>query len=157
MTHAEQCERRKQIADAIANGDSRSEVAQKFNVCDNTIGLACRTYSIPFPPGVLRNRQYERRVEIAKAVAEGVMLIEVSQRFKVSLSTIRNACRQFGTRIPSNIDLTARAKRHPFDVLAKLRIPHKLDSEVAMECGLTRERVNQIKKRAREAGLLDGT
>lgn len=97
----------------------------------------------------------ERRKATAAAAKRGLALFRLCGRFKVGPYTIYAACAEHGVRVPSNVDMSSLAKRHPFEVLAKLKAPGNLSgAQVARECGLSYERVRQIKGRARKLGLL---
>lgn len=95
--------------------------------------------------------QAERRKAIAEARAKGVSLADLARQFGVCCATIRYACRENAVELE---DLRRR-KKHPFEVLAKLKAPdYASDAQVGRECGLSRERVGRIKERARKLGLL---
>lgn len=70
-------------------------------------------------------------------------------RHGVSYATVCSACLEAGLTVKRQGGL------HPYVVLAKLRVPGAHDAQVARECGITRQRVRQLKERAKELGLLD--
>lgn len=101
-----------------------------------------------------RAEQCERRKAIAKA-AEGATMPELCKRFHVGLHTVYDACREHGTT-PRRSPYPVRERVYkvdPLEVLAKLKAGWS-GAQVGRECGLTRERVRQIKQRARKLGLL---
>lgn len=99
--------------------------------------------------------QAKRREAIYKARVEGASISALCRRFDVCTTTIVKACRERGLRVPYTVSVRSDAKRHPFAVLAALKAPDKVsDAQVARDCGLSRERVRQIKEHARRTGLL---
>jgi hypothetical protein len=96
-----------------------------------------------------------RRAQIATAAESGVGMLELQRTFEASNTFIYGVCDSFGIRVSSDGDVSKQGcpKRHPFEVLAKLKngLP---DAEVAKQCSLSRQRVHQIKAKARKLKLL---
>lgn len=96
----------------------------------------------------------QERKQVAVAVANGETIIAAAARFKTSTCRVRMACHEFGITWTRSYKGAA----DPFAVLAKLKdAAFPTDAAVALACGLSRERVRQIKERAREFGLLTTT
>src|ERR1700723_10965 len=93
----------------------------------------------------------ERRRQIAAAVSAGDGSQAVSTRFGVSISTIRDACREFGVRFA--VDSRPKKKYRLYAILADLI--NTADSLVAIGegHGVSKQRVNQISELARTAGI----
>ena len=99
--------------------------------------------------------RFERRKAIAEAATRGSGLSELCCKFSVSSHTVYTACREYAAMIPVDVDVSVLGKRHPFEVLAKLKGPdNPTCAQVARDCGLTGSRVRQIKAHARELRLL---
>lgn len=99
----------------------------------------------------------ERRKAIADAASAGATYPELCQRFGVEYTTVYYVCKAYGVSPTKSDDSRHRRfECDPFKVLAKLLAPDEpVDAQVAQECGLSRERVRQIKERARAFGLLN--
>ena len=83
MTHKERKQRRRQIAEAIRNGDSVKQVCHDFSVTWNTVNNSCIEYGVVFPHG----RTWETAVSsfgILKALLSGLSDAETAAEFNVS-------------------------------------------------------------------------
>lgn len=99
--------------------------------------------------------QVLRRLQLVEAAVDGAAMRELCNRFKVDAATVYRACRDFGVTVPSDGGPvgSGRPKRHPFEVLAKLKTGLTA-AQVGCECKLSRERVRQIRQYASKLGLL---
>lgn len=157
MTHAEQAERRKAIAEAVAAGKKPAVIAKQFNVALSTVCAACQVHRVPLPSTVFQEARHKRNAKIAAAASAGATMSQLRKRFHVGHHAVSDACREHDvTLVRSPYRPQERLfEVDPLEVLAGLKAPGKVtDAQVGRDCGLSRERVRQIKQRARKLGLL---
>lgn len=90
-----------------------------------------------------------RRREIAKAVDAGESVEDVAKRFSVSIATVSNSVRLYGTKRQEHKPPT---RPEAYKVVAML-IDGQRDSEIAAATGISREMVRIMRNDAEEAGI----
>lgn len=124
----------KAIAEIRATGTERGLVKRKAG------------YEGPRMDGEARAN---RRKEIAKAIDAGESVEKVAKRFEVSIATVGNSVRLYGTKRQEHKALT---RLESYRVVALL-IDGQRDSEIAAATGISREMVRLMRIDADEAGI----
>lgn len=91
-----------------------------------------------------------RRKAIAEAVADGMAPREAAQQFGVNICWVYTSCKEYGVKCdggPGNI-----AQVNTFAILKALVDGDLYYSEIASKYGITKQRVEQIARRAEMAG-----
>jgi predicted transcriptional regulator len=96
-----------------------------------------------------KSRLARNEAFVAKAKA-GMSLEEIAGEAKVSHATVRNVLQSAGVR-PKRNDNRAMPSAG-FRILAKL-LKGEGDSDIARELGITRQRVHEVKMKARRFGI----
>ena len=92
-----------------------------------------------------------RRRELAGLIAAGAGLGEVATRYGVSMALVVDACREAGVPVPRALILP---RSSTYRILADLiNTPDRLEV-IAVRHGVTRQRVDQIKRQATDAGIV---
>lgn len=94
------------------------------------------------------------RARLAAYVSEGATLAQAANKCGAAIWTVRNACHEHGVIWERTYTGAGGRGVHPFAVLAGLQ-EGRTQQSVADDLGLTRQRVQQIKKRAIEFGVLE--
>lgn len=92
-----------------------------------------------------------RRAKLAAHVAQGATIGDTAAEFHVSDGTVRQGCHEHG--VTWKIVQTTGFRVHPFAVLAELQAGKSLRA-TGKRCGISYERVRQIKTKAIEYGVL---
>ena len=90
----------------------------------------------------------KRRQAIAKYMQEGHNRAQAAEKFKCSEALIRTACREHGisqTRVVIK-DTTLKA-------IAQMQNTDKTINKIADDIGVSASLINQVKKRAKDAGI----
>lgn len=151
MTQTERRRRRQRIAVACQNKPA-DKVARLFKVSQCQVYLARREYGAT--PGRRGSdaQAFVRRQEIARAIENGRSIPEVAQQYSASMALIRLACLEHGVERQSVRSFSIQTA---FDIAGILRHRDRTVHSIADECGLSYERVRQIKVMAIKAGLLN--
>ncbi len=91
-----------------------------------------------------------RRRQMAADVESGADPDVVVQRYGVTLALVQKSCREFGVSYPRRTALCASST---FRVLARLIASAEPYSEIGKSMNVSKQRVYQIAKMARDAGI----
>ena len=145
MTHAERRQKRAACAEAMKAGMTPEKAAKKFSYSNQT------AYNIryEFGIGVVRHTEREaRRKRAAELVAQGDTPAEAADKTAVPVTVVQAACRQHGVSCKRITPTHAST----FKILRML-LDGRHPRELAIEYGISRQRVDQIRDKAREAGF----
>lgn len=98
----------------------------------------------------------ERRKNIARDIANGVAVSDVSKNYGVGVATIINACQEHKTRIKiASVRIRSLPEIAPSTlvIIAELLNTNKPQATIAREMKLSSARIEQILTRARKAGI----
>lgn len=102
-------------------------------------------------PGMTHEERAKRRRSIADDVAAGATTDEVATKYGVAIATVENACAEFGITLVSE-PIERPIAESTYDIIAAI-LKGKSDSAIAGETGLSRQRINVIRLKCREAGM----
>ena len=147
MTHAERAERRTLIA-AYAATHGIAEAAKKFNVSAGTVRTALIESGTDMAD-LLNNSRREFRRQVAEyAVEHG--RVEAVQKFNTSWTAVDRGLQEIGVELcekgANNLSVSS------FKILRRLLDGVK-SAEVQEEFHISRQRVSQIRLKAKEAGF----
>lgn len=94
MTHKEQADRRRRMAQAVSGGKSPARVSDEHNVCLGTVRNACRQHGVP-----ISYWNTERDKQIATAAAEGRFAVDIASSLGVSPQHVYTVCRLAGQQL----------------------------------------------------------
>lgn len=109
-----------------------------------------------------QERRRFRRARMAGAVATGIDLTSVTQRFKVCWETVRSACREYGVPLPAGTykvvrpqgrDEKNKRSNRTLIALAQLQNTRCSVADIARQLGVTRQCIHAILCQARVAGI----
>lgn len=100
-----------------------------------------------------RQGQFERRLKMAQEVALGTDIGLICRTYKVSLATLRATCKEHSVKWPRQYSGTSSTGVRAFAVYKLLIETTMTYEEIAREVNVTKQRVGQIAKDARSAGL----
>lgn len=146
------------VLEKINLGLTDKEVAKLFDSSEKAIaeiratgterGLVKRKQSND-GPRMDGEARANRRREIAKAIDAGESVEEVAKRFEVSIATVGNSVRLYGTKRQEHKPLT---RAESYRVVAML-IDGQRDVDIAAATGISREMVRLMRIDADEAGI----
>lgn len=133
---------RKSAAEAVRSGKTVSGVAKELGIARTTVKSGCLEHGVPVVKaervGLYREREAVRKA-VASAVAGGKTAAEACQEFRVSIGTVRNACREFGVAVPGRALQVTRSERRR-QIAEDVR-SGKCPKEVAVKYKVTTETV----------------
>lgn len=154
MNHIESRARRKLIAEKVREGSTVPKAASLFEVTESTVYAACREFDIE-PNYLIRKR---KRKKIADLIEGGISSFKELRNHVVADSRmVRRACSEHGVIVPrgfyGNVGNTSKSLVTSFKVLIALSNENKSFRQIAALCGVSFQRVSQIYRDARKAGI----
>jgi transposase len=178
QTHVKRRERRRRIAEFVAQGHSIPEAARAFGVSWSLADIACREFGAVAqkpnrpqasvqsaksnhraidatkresnqPAAFPSPRSRERRRRIAEFVAQGHSRKEAASAFGVSLDHVLKSCQEFGVPVK---ELT-HFRSSTYGVIAALFNESLTLEEIGQTFRISRQRVHQIYQKCLEVGI----
>lgn len=104
--------------------------------------------------GMSRDERKQRRKQMAMCVARGKSLLETAQRFKVTTTTVANACIENGVLTGSDRLRNPRSREFVvIQILAQLIEGTATTATIAEHVGVSHWRVQRVYERAIVAGI----
>lgn len=140
----------REIVDFCKAGGSVQEAAAKFGCCTSTVKAACAE---------MQHQLYGVVVERHRKVSEWVKqhnasLKEAMKEFGFSRAIVIRSCERFGVELRADNTLKPKLSSPSLGMLARL-IAGEGYSEIAVDFGVTRQRVYELRKNAEAAGVFD--
>jgi len=111
MTHAERRKRRQQIADALRNGGSFAEIADRFGVSVDTVKAVRRDNNLPTQPRRRHDDTVAREEAIAEALRNHMTAAEIAAEVGVTRQTVYNVADKCGLNPGRKFDRRDYTKR----------------------------------------------
>lgn len=100
-----------------------------------------------------RQDQFERRLKMAQEVALGTDVGLICRTYKVTIVTLQAACKEHSVKWPRQYSGTSGTTVRAFTMYRLLIETTMSYAEIAKEVNVTKQRVGQIVRDARSAGL----
>lgn len=94
MTHKERCERRSEIAKAVASGKTVCEVVEEFHVCLQTVREACRVYGVKTKPMLGSTQRFRSYTLLSELINTKDSFSELSRKHNCSRQNVFHVYRQ---------------------------------------------------------------
>lgn len=152
LSHEERKERRKLIAECVAK-HGMFKAMEEFKVSRNTVESSCAEYGVKINE-IINHKQRKQMRETAANMCRSMTIEEVAKELKVSEANVRMACHEFGVspikrKPPGN--LGSKSFR-----IVKLMLDGMTQSDIGRELNVSRQYVEQVRDKAREAGFVFG-
>ena len=145
MTHAERRQRRLACAEAMKAGMTKTAARKKFGYCNSAVYDIMREYGIHV---ISHAQREERRKKAARLISEGATPAEAAEQVQIPVATVMRACKQYGVSCKRSQITHASS----FQILRML-LDGRHPRELAIEYGISRQRVDQIRDKAKFAGF----
>lgn len=147
MNRLDQEKRDKKIANEIANGKSTSEILVKFHINRACLYRICDKFGCK-PMRTTQSKNLERNKKIIELVTNGETSIEIAKKLKIGYDVV---CRVRQLNCNYNYFENNKIKCGSMIILSRLFEKNESMTEICKKLHVSRQRVQQVYKKAKEA------
>lgn len=151
LSHEERTARRYDIAQYVKE-HGLFKTMKKFQVSRQTVEGACNEHDVPIKE-IISHADRRKQREAAAELCKTKTVSEVAQETGLSEAKVRMACHEFGVPVlkPVKVGMSYRSFR-----VLRLLLDGMGQSDIGRELSVSRQYVEQVRDKAREAGFVFG-
>lgn len=148
---------RSTAADIIRNGGTIADACRRSGLSAGCVYNSCYEFGVKIPGKINNGGQNDRKKNREAAVADlkrGRPISEICKDHYLSVSTLKNACVEFGAPFPSTPVVIKYSQLQKLMVLKLLMGSDETIREIESKTGVSASAINTLYRTARQAGLI---